>query len=231
MSKRRRIEFNDFELIQQQFLNFQELYNDVGIINIVGKYHCVRNEIGETTAHIKYDSYKEIFDNILREDKYTILLTDDSMLIMQYVFDESGKLLQHTLSFLPNYRSTILGEGEEIKEDADITPKEFGMRVSNYIRIDYGEIGRQDYYHALVHLHIGIFKDSIRLPLQSFLYPNEFLFLIFKYIYHLDDEVLSKLECEIPKQCLMKENEMKKLRMAFGNCLNEIILDSDNVSL
>lgn len=220
MSKRNRKELTDFEVIQQQFLGFQTLDNDIDIINIVSNYQCSRNAIGQITDHIRYDSYKEIFDNVLREDKYTILLTDDSMIIMQYNFDDNGKLLQHTLSYLPNYRQHILNDEEELQEDADINPQQFSMRLSNYIRIDYGEKGKQDYYHALVHLHIGVFKESMRIPLQCFIYPNEFLFFIFKYIYHLEDDILLKLECGIPKQCLLKDKEMKKLRMAFGNCIN-----------
>lgn len=220
MSKRPKIELTDFDVIQQQFLEFQALDNDIGIVNIVNKYHCSKNEIGETTDHIKYDSYQEIFDKLLRDDKYTILLIDDSIITMQYIFDDNGKLLQHTLSFLPNYRQNILEDEEEMQEDADISPKEFSRRLSNYIRIDYGELGRQDYYHALVHLHIGVFKESVRMPLQCFLYPKEFLFLIFKYIYHLEDDELVKLECGLPKHCLLKDNEMKKLRMAFGNCID-----------
>ena len=221
MSKKQRKELTDFQIIEQQFLNFRILENDIDIINIVSNYCCRKNEIGITTEHIKYNTYKEIYNNTLRDEGFTILLTDDSIISMQYIFDDNGKLKKHTLSFLPNYKRDILSNEEEPQEDAVISSEEFSMRLSNYMRIDYGELGRKDYYHALVHLHIGVFRESMRIPLQSFLYPNDFLFFIFKYIYHLEDEKLLKLECDIPKQCLLRENELKKLRMAFGNCASD----------
>ena len=217
----KKIPQTDFDEIEQQFLMFQELDKDIDIVNIVSKYHCSKNEIGETTDHVKYDTYQEIFDKLMRDEKYTILLTDDSIITMQYIFNSSGELLQHTLSFLPNYRQNDYNSEDDMQGNADISPKEYSMKLSNYIRIDYEEKGREDYYHALVHLHMGVFKESMRIPLQCFLYPNEFLWFIFKYIYHVDDSKLSRLECELPKNCLLKEKEIKKLRMAFGNCISE----------
>lgn len=223
MTKTQKKELSDYNIVQQQFLMLRNLEYDIDNINIINNYHEKEHEIGETTEHIKYNSYKYVFDNLLSEDKYTILLTDDSMFVMQYIFNENGSIKEHTLSFLPNYKVDILGrkDDENINDadisDANISDETFCRRLSNYVRIDYSEVGRQEYYHSLVHLHLGVFEEGIRLPLQHFLYPYEFLFLIFKYIYKKDDKELRKLEFMKLKESKLTENEMKKFKVVFGN--------------
>lgn len=208
-------EQTDYNIVLQQFLAFRTLENDIPVINIINDYHSQKDEIGDTTAHIKYSTYKSVFDDLLNNDKYTILLVDDSMITLHYLFNPDGSLKEQTLSFLPNYKDNV--SSEEDQQDANISDETFFKRISNYIRIDYTELGRKEYTHALVHLHIGVFKESIRFPLQHFLYPYEFLFIIFKYLYHRTDNELKKLECNISKASKLTDLEMKKLRLVFGN--------------
>lgn len=208
-------QYTDFQIVQKQFLHFRTLEKDIDIINIVNNYNEQLNEIGETTEHIQYNSYKEIFDIILYQDQYTIALIDDSMILMHYIFDNDGNMIQHTLSFLPNYKDTYLKE-DELWIDDSTSEINYNSRLGNYIRVDYNSLGRREYYHTLVHMHVGVFKDGIRIPLQHFLYPYEFLYIIFKYIYHIEDDKLKKLFCDLPKECKLQGCEMDKLRIIFG---------------
>ena len=218
MNKVAKKELSDFEIVRQQFISFQTLESDIDNINIINNYHERKQEIGETTEHIKYSSYKYVFDKLLSEENYTILLTDDSMFVMDYIFDESGSIKEHTLSFLPNYKVDIMDKNnEEDTEDANISDETFCRRLSNYVRIDYTEKGRKEYYHSSVHLHLGVFEEGIRLPLQHFLYPYEFLFMIFKYIYKKEDVSLRKLEILMTKESKLTNNEMKKMKIVFGD--------------
>ena len=82
MNKVAKKELSDFEIVRQQFISFQTLESDIDNINIINNYHERKQEIGETTEHIKYSSYKYVFDKLLSEENYTILLTDDSMFVI-----------------------------------------------------------------------------------------------------------------------------------------------------
>lgn len=78
-------EQTDFNIVLQQFLAFRTLENDIPVINIINDYHSQKDEIGDTTAHIKYSTYKSVFDDLLNNDKYTILLVDDSMIVFDLI--------------------------------------------------------------------------------------------------------------------------------------------------
>lgn len=224
MSKRSENRKSEYDIVCRQFLTFQQLEEDIDIINIVGKYKGSKNEIGENTDHLKFDTYKELFDSILREEEYTILLLDDSLITMNYIFDDEGRIQKHNLSFVPSYKNDLMIENDEryvldseSDEDANISEVDIARRLSSYIRIDYDNVGKQLYYHSTVHMHIGVFDNGLRLPLQHAVYPNEFLFLIFKYIYQIEDGKLGKLENEYSKECLLSELELSKFKISYGN--------------
>ena len=215
MSKNNSKKQTDRDIVSQQFLTFRILENEIDIINIANKYNCKMNEIGDTTDHVKESTYKAVFNDAISNDKYTILLMDDSIIAMNYVFNNDGSLKEQTLSYLPNYRNNI-DDREERYQDANIDEKIFYEKISNYIRVDYTELGREECIHTLVHMHVGVFKGGIRFPLQHFLYPYEFLFFIFKYLYHKTDEELKSIECDFMKESKLTELEMKRLRLVFG---------------
>ena len=65
-------------------------------------------------------------------------------------------------------------------------------------------------------MHIGVFEYSIRLPFKHVVYPYEFLYLIFKYIYHLNDECLQKIDCQYEKDIKLTANELSKFKMVYA---------------
>lgn len=221
MSKKKK-EYTQKEIVREQFLQLNNLQRIIKEINVVNDFHERRFEIGEQSQRIRINSYAETFDSIMYNNEYTILLNDDSMIIMQYRFDESQKIIGHTLSFLPNFRRNLFDEdvqSEEIKES------QLFLRLGNYIRIDYDEQGQEEYYHSLIHMHIGTAKDTLRIPVEHFVLPFEFLFFVLKYVYRLPDEQLMGLECSMERESVLTKREMKKVRMAFVDQAMHIITE------
>lgn len=211
MSKQKK-EYTQKEIVREQFLQLNDLQRKIEEINMVNDFHERRYEIGEESQRIRIHSYPQTFDDIMYNNQYTILLNDDSMIIMQYRFNESQKIVGHSMSFLPNFRRNLFDEDEQSEE---IKESQLFSRLGNYIRIDYDEQGQQEYFHSLVHMHIGTAKDTLRIPIEHFVLPFEFLFFVLKYIYRLPDEQLMGLECSVQRKSILTKQEIKKVRMSF----------------
>lgn len=219
MSRTNEQDRTDFEIVEQQFLKIPVLENRINHINAINKYHKGQNEIGNLADRVRYHTYMEVFNSMYRNEAYTISLLDGSMINMHYIFDESKNMKKHTLSFMPNYHVDLLVKQEEQEEyelDANVSAEKLSLRLNNYIRVDYDEVGREDYYHSLVHLHIGVSDQAIRIPMQYYMFPNDFLFFIFKYIYRYDDNVLKNLIPESKMKCMLEENERKRFKLVYG---------------
>lgn len=224
MSRRNETLQTEYDIVTNQMYRFGSLDNDIDIINIVGKMQISVLEVGTNTEHLKYKNYKEHFDKMHENEDYSLSLLDDSMIILKYVFNENGEIKSHNLSFVPSYRQDLFrdqdkeeeGWEESEQQDANISEEQYCKRLSNYIRIDYDVEGRQEFYHTLVHMHIGVFEYSVRLPLETAIYPNDFLYFIFKYIYHIDEDKLTKLDCPFKKNKMLTEKELLKFRMVYG---------------
>lgn len=211
MSKQKK-EYTQKEIVREQFLQLNNLQRKIKEINMVNDFHERMYEIGEESQRIRINSYAETFDDIMYNNEYTILLNDDSMIIMLYHFDESQKITGHSLSFLPNFRRNLFDEDDQNEE---IKESQLFLRLGNYIRIDYDEQGQEEYYHSLIHMHIGTAKDTLRIPIEHFVLPFEFLFFVLKYVYRLPDEQLVGLECSVQRENILTKREMKKVRIAF----------------
>lgn len=209
---------NEYDVVRDQFFGLQQLDKDIDIINIINNYNATLGYIGTNTDHFKYSNYKELFDKTLREESFTISLLDDSMIALYYEFDGMGKIMKHNLSFIPNYRMDLFRDNDRefVDDELDISDEILSRRLSNYLRVDYDGKGYAEYYHSIVHMHIGVFSDSIRMPFQTIVYPFEFLYLIFKYVYHLEDDCLKCLDCKCEKSIELSENELKRFSVIYG---------------
>lgn len=219
MSKNKK-EYTQKDVVREQFLRLSSLQRRIKEINVVNEFHERRYEIGEESQRIRLNSYAEIFDHMIYNNEYTILLNDDSMIIMQYQFDESEKIIGHSLSFLPNFRRNLF---DDCDQEEEIKESQLFSRLGNYIRIDFDEQGQEEYYHSLIHMHIGTAKDNLRIPVEHFVLPFEFLFFVLKYIYRLPDEELTDLECSVQRENILTKQEMRKVRMAFVDKAMNII--------
>lgn len=101
-----------------------------------------------------------LFEEIFCDEKYCFLLADNSIVSMHYTFNEDGSIFYHNLAYIPN-PGEILGT------------QKFENAIGRYLRIDCDEVGRKDFVHTLVYLHVGAMKGGTRIPFKHHIYPNE----------------------------------------------------------
>lgn len=211
----------DKEVIRDQFLQLNSLDHLFPEINILNSYKEDEFSIGHEALRVRYNYYMDIYDRMIEDESYSVLMLDDSMLNMYYIFNEKGEVQYHNLSFMPNYKVDVHISDEEGKtkvqsEDANISHIDLNRRLSNYVRIDYDEKGRQEFVHSLIHLHTSVFKEALRLPVDHYITPFEFLFFILKYIYHNKSDKLKKLEVSLSRSSTLTVEEGKKVRIRFS---------------
>ncbi len=161
----------------QKLFRFQRLSKNVSSVN--PNLHTSEQTIGVKSEKIRFNSYIESINSIYENGEYSIEFVDGSMVNFWYEFDKKGRCTMHSISYLPYYKDVT----DEETEDANIDEYYFCERVSQYIRIDYEEPGRKEYCHSLIHLHMGPGRNSVRIPVDSVIYPNDFMFFVLNYIY------------------------------------------------
>ena len=200
------------EIVREQFWALPVLQQKIHIINDVNDYHETKNIIGNKADKIRFHSYMEAFDKMMYNCQYTILLEDDSMVFLFYEFNDNNNVTGHILSYLPSFRNDSENGKEYTDEnnEEEINFIQLHRRISNFVRVDFEEVGRKEYYHSLIHMHIGTERNALRIPIEHFVMPFEFLFFVLKYVYHLPDEELTGIECEISRNSMLTEKEKKK---------------------
>lgn len=209
----------DYQIIIEEIRDLYKVQENIVIINDSKIRKLEQFRVGERTPKFTVQNYIENYRNMLLEKKYYIALYDDSLIDFYYEFDDYGKIIRHSLSFIP-------GIDYETQEYGKLTYEEYLMvhEISKYyMRVDYDLTGKQPILHTDVHLHIGLHDRNdedikeLRIPLESIMYPNEFLYIIFKYYYHVEDR---DLEClfgsTYNKSCLLDDYELDKLVLAFN---------------
>ena len=93
----------------------------------------------------------------------------------------------------------------------------FCERVSQYLRIDYEEQGRKEFCHSLIHLHMGPGRDSLRIPVDSVIYPNDFMFFVLNYFYGegIENKYFEKRAEEDIVRVFLTEAEKDRPRISF----------------
>lgn len=180
----------------------------------------IRNEkdclhLGERIK-IKLDSYRERYDNLFASQKNYILLEDNSLITMYYIFDKKGKIMHHSLSYLPEVLDDDFSSNDFCENEI---PDCFLFKnTGNYIRIDYTSSGYEEYFRSKTHMHVGLSNDKLRIPFFTYLYPNEFIYLILKYMYkNSDEKLLCISEFNIGKRVsTLSSNEIERLYAGFG---------------
>ncbi|MSB17828.1 DUF2290 domain-containing protein [Finegoldia magna] len=147
----------------------------------------IRNDyIGELSGKFTYKNYYELYNRCLSSRNYQILIQDESMISMYYAFSSDGEISRYNLSFIPSLNNEIDENNCDINSIIE--------DVENYMRIDFDIQGYEKIFHEKQHLHLGLNnksqsneKNVVRLPVAEKLYPWDFIFLILKLIYHLED--------------------------------------------
>ena len=176
---------SDYKVIIEQFNNLWKLRT----IPLIRDYKCptIGNDyIGELSGKFTYKNYYEVYNNCLKNQNYQILMQDESMISMYYSFDNKGEINRYNLSFIPSLNSEVTKYSCEIHNIIE--------DVENYLRIDFDGQGYKKILHEKQHLHLGLNVNSkshnrnlIRLPIAEKFYPWDFIFLVLKLIYHMEE--------------------------------------------
>jgi hypothetical protein len=211
--------YNDYEIVNRQIMNLYMVQERIPIINDVNIYNVSGNEIGERTNKLTQITYPDVYKELLEERKYNILINDESIISFHYLFEDK-KIKKHSLSFIPSLDLEITLSDEQTLENRLVILQ----NTNNYLRIDYDITGKREIVHTDVHMHYGIFHTEhekeykeLRIPLEGIFFPNEFIYLIFKYVYDLDDEFVNFLiEDKYIKEQRLEQCELDKLILSFN---------------
>jgi len=136
------------------------------------------------------------------------------------MFNQDGKVKHHNLSYIPSIDFEIYLEENISMENQILISKS----ANNYIRIDYDRTGKKQIVHTDIHMHFGIYpreesltNSEFRIPMEGILFPYEFMYIIFKYFYEVEDEYVSFLLREkYSKSVCLETNEWDKLVLSFN---------------
>jgi hypothetical protein len=219
----RKVQYSEFDIVKKQIEHLYIVQETIPVINDVQIWNIRGSEIGERTNKFTHSNFHEVYKEMLEEKKYNILINDESMISFHYLFDERGKIRLHNLSYIPSLDMEIyLSENLSLENQILISKS-----ANNYIRIDYDRTGKKEIVHTDVHMHFGIFpkeeregcmsNSEFRIPVEGILYPYEFIYIILKYFYKVEDDYLfSLLEEKYSKSVCLEEKEGDKLILSFN---------------
>lgn len=178
--------------------------------------------------------YQDLYQNLVDNRDYDILLKDDSMFQMNITDGESRLMfIQNPLKHI-SFETFLDGIDWEVESDnMDVLHEVFdddyhqtleGMDLNSgatYLRYDVDARGRKDNenIHAYAHLHIGI-NNSIRIPVGMHLTPLAFTMFVIRHVYYdvwidgvRSDKIKSghKTNCEELPSSMWTEEEKKFL--------------------
>ncbi|MGE7869547.1 DUF2290 domain-containing protein [Bacillus paramycoides] len=210
------------ELVINQLTNLYLVQEKIPNINNSKIQEIKENSVGRRTPKFTIRTYVEVYRDMLLNEKYNLLLNDDSIIDFHYEFNDEGKIIGHNLSFIPGLDAEIsLNEDMPNMEDQIMIL----ITAANYLRIDYDLTGKKNIVHTDVHMHYGLFErgekgegllSELRIPIEGILYPYEFIYIVLKYIYEVsDDDLQFLLDFEYSKKHCLEECEFDKLILSF----------------
>lgn len=212
--------------VKNQVDHFYKVFQKVPIIKDYKLFTDLYNNqiFGKRVPKLSFNNYIEVYRNILINREYCVLLMDESIISMVYQFDINGNISYHCLTYIPSVPLEVnINDSEVNDEEKVILIKE----LSKYIRFDYEPLVFKPVIHSNVHMHVGIHdrdKDSdsknIRFTFEGIIFPNDFLYFVFKYIYCLDDEQIDPLNYDVDKKtCLLDPFEESKFVFSYNRHL------------
>jgi hypothetical protein len=215
----KKVGFTEYDVVKNQIEHLYLVQEKIPIINDVKLINIKGREIGERTNKFTHLNYHEVYKLMLEEKKYNILLNDESMISVYYLFDEDGRIKHHNLSYIPSLDIEIyLAETVTIENQLLISKS-----TNNYLRIDYDMTGKKEIVHTDVHMHFGIYpkeegftNSEFRIPMEGILFPFEFIYIVLKYFYELENDYVDFLiEEKYGKSIYLESNEKEKLVLSF----------------
>lgn len=213
---------SDQEIIREFFINKLWEIQSIPLILECKQPKFGKDYIGEVTGKFTKNNYPEMYIDTLDNSRYQISFQDESFISLYYKFSKDGEIERYNLSFIPSIDM-------DATLDTDNSGTNFDFGMLDYMRLDYDPQGFQKVLHELQHLHIGLsyhdekdkedLRNEFRIPVAEKLYPWDFIYLISKFIYHLDEKYDNIFKKFVVSRCQLIEIEEQNLHINFN--LNE----------
>lgn len=210
---------NELKTIEKQFIDLCIFYRNIPEINDYVYPKIKKEYIGKKTSKFTIENYVDRYGETIDSKNYQLIFYDESLISFYYEFDEEGNISKYSLSFIPS-----------VDNDIDLSDYEFNEEVKDlllesyvdYLRIDFDDLGYKKVIHTKNHMHRGInwhgkdcVREEIRFPILHILYPFDFIYIICRYVYHVDEDLLSKLLCNKEKRIILENEEPELLCLSF----------------
>lgn len=211
---------NELEIITKQFIELSSFYSDIPEINGYN-YPVVRKRtIGSKTSKFTVNNYVDRYGEIITSNNFQLIFYDESVISFFYEFDDNGEISKYNLSFIPSIDNDIDISDYILNEEVkDLLLESY----ADYIRIDFDDLGYEKVIHTRHHMHRGINKhgkdcvrNEIRFPISHVLYPFDFIYIICRYVYHVNEELLKRLHCVYSKRTILEDEELDLLCISFS---------------
>jgi len=127
--------------------------------------------------------YEEVYRELERSDAYDAKLVDGGLLLFQYRFDGSGRLLTHRLAYFPNPGLPNVEEAPALYERDELYGDIIARRLVRFpIRFDYDPSRKVDGVHPASHMTLGQYENC-RIPVVGPIGPTSFGIFIIRNFY------------------------------------------------
>lgn len=214
------------EIIEKNMIEFLKIwYNISQIKKFINNFKKNSDTFGQKTSKFTKKNYIDSYKNtIIENENYQLIFIDESVISFFYKFDSNNQIISYSLSYIPGIHEDIVIEGYNYNDVKELLESSY----KDYIRIDLEEKGYKEILNTKNHFHYGIsendesiLRKNVRIPLYQILYPLDFIYIICKYIYHIEEKNLRKLtelikKYNIKRRETLSELEKTKLFMKFG---------------
>lgn len=214
------------EVIEKNMIEFLKIwYNISQIKKFINNFKKNSDTFGKKTSKFTKKNYIDSYKNtIIENENYQLIFIDESVISFFYKFDNNNKIISYSLSYIPGIHEDIVIEEYNYNDVKELLESSY----KDYIRIDFEEEGYKEILHTKNHFHYrisendeSILRKDMRIPLYQILYPLDFIYIICKYIYHIEEENLGKLtelikKYNIERRETLSEFEKTKLFMRFS---------------
>lgn len=166
----------ELELIRQQIECLSDLKRASSYILEFQKYENINRQtlinnsiIGKKTGKFTYENYDEMYREIKNNGNWQLKLLDDSFISFYYCFDNQGRVVKCSLSYIPSINDDALA-GRPSKSDRY---EALLYCFMNYIRIDFDETGYEERVHELQHMHKGLNPRNKKMEQMKFTRDNQ----------------------------------------------------------
>lgn len=216
---------NEKKIIEKNMIEFLKIWHNISQIKkFINNFKKNSDTFGKKTSKFTKKNYIDSYKNtIIENGNYQLIFRDESVISFFYKFDNNNQIISYSLSYIPGICEEITIDEYDYNDVKELLESSY----KDYIRIDLEEEGYKEILHTKNHLHYRVIendentlRNNIRIPICQIMYPLDFIYIICKYIYHVEERDLKKLIKLIKKynnqrRETLNDTEKTKLFMMF----------------